>query len=199
MTKPHPTLTEQLHTTYDALLRILYTHTDAQGISHRPYGLDWIDFERLMYRLLLLQGVARPGDRIAHDPWVLFLDRYAPRSVRRSPSEAGRVEVAFFPSSILQSPSSGSAPRLVSGGVEQGRRGVNGYADGSTGSNGYANGNGYTGSNGYASSNGNPPINGDSAGPRPRVDSNGHVHFDHTAVQRDPSQRRSPSIPRYFQ
>ncbi|OJK05043.1 hypothetical protein ASPACDRAFT_1884638 [Aspergillus aculeatus ATCC 16872] len=183
MTKPHPTLTKQLQTTHDALLRILYTHTDAQGISHRPYGLDWIDFERLMYRLLLLQGLARPGDRIAHDPWLLFLDRYAPRSVRRSPSEAGRVEVAFFPSSILQSPSSGSPPRLVSGSVEQGRRSVNGYI----------NGDGYTGSNGYA------PINGDSAGPRPRVDSNGHVHFDHTAVQRDPSQRRSPSIPRYFQ
>ncbi|PYI27529.1 hypothetical protein BP00DRAFT_450206 [Aspergillus indologenus CBS 114.80] len=198
MTKPHPTITEQLQTTYDALLRILYTHTDAQGISHRPYGLDWIDFERLMYRLLLLQGLARPGDRIAHDPWVLFLDRYAPRSVRRSPSEAGRVEVAFFPSSILQSPSSGSPPRLVSvgavpGGVDGGRRSVNGTTNGYT--NGYTNGNttSRNDSNKYA------PMNGDSTGPRPRVDSNGHVHFDHTAVQRDPSQRRSPSIPRYFQ
>ncbi|PYI15472.1 hypothetical protein BO86DRAFT_396296 [Aspergillus japonicus CBS 114.51] len=190
MTKPHPTITEQLQTTYDALLRILYTHTDAQGISHRPYGLDWIDFERLMYRLLLLQGLARPGDRIAHDPWVLFLDRYAPRSVRRSPSEAGRVEVAFFPSSILQSPSSGSPPRLVSVGVVQrggdgGRRSVNGTTNGYTTSR--------NDSNNYA------PMNSDSTGTRARVDSNGHVHFDHTAVQRDPSQRRSPSIPRYFQ
>ncbi|PYH45541.1 uncharacterized protein BP01DRAFT_267139, partial [Aspergillus saccharolyticus JOP 1030-1] len=73
------------------------------GISHRPYGLDWIHFERLMYRLMILHGQARPGDRIPADPWVLFLDRYAPRSVRRSPSEEGRVEVAYFPSSILLS------------------------------------------------------------------------------------------------
>ncbi|RAL06673.1 uncharacterized protein BO97DRAFT_358272 [Aspergillus homomorphus CBS 101889] len=138
-------LTPEERATYSALLAILQTHTDAHGISHRPYGLDWINFERLMYRLLILRGVARAGDRIPADPWVLFLDNYAPRDVRRSPSEEGRVEVAFFPSSILLSTDNSTRPRST------------------------------------------------------RTDSNSHVHFDHTAVERDPSQRRSPQIPRYFQ
>ncbi|PYH93631.1 hypothetical protein BO71DRAFT_327184 [Aspergillus ellipticus CBS 707.79] len=108
----------EIQITMTALRAILQRHTDLRGIVHRPYGLDWIEFERHMYRLLLLNGFIRPGDRLPTDPWELFLAEYAPYGVRRASSEETHAAAAataagatgYFPTSILVAHTPSASP-----------------------------------------------------------------------------------------
>ncbi|PWY90157.1 hypothetical protein BO70DRAFT_359152 [Aspergillus heteromorphus CBS 117.55] len=95
----------EIQTILDSLRAILQRHTNSQGVVHRPYGVDWVNFERHVYRLLVLHGFIRPGDRVPKDPWEVFLTEFAPQGVRRSPYEESNMSTAYFPTSILVSSS----------------------------------------------------------------------------------------------
>ncbi|RAK98309.1 uncharacterized protein BO80DRAFT_504223 [Aspergillus ibericus CBS 121593] len=89
--------THEIQTTLTTLTLILHRHTTPDGTAHRPYGTDWIVFVRAMHRLLVLQGLISPTDRLPMDPWEMFLDEYAPRR----PGGAVREGAAFYPTGIL--------------------------------------------------------------------------------------------------
>ncbi|RHZ62946.1 uncharacterized protein CDV56_105656 [Aspergillus thermomutatus] len=89
------------------LSHIFWSNTDVStGITHKPYGVDWINLERNMYRLCVLQGKVRDGDKVPEDPWEMFLREFAPLTKR--PAGHRQPPTAYFPSSILRS-SAGNA------------------------------------------------------------------------------------------
>ncbi|GAQ04223.1 hypothetical protein ALT_1544 [Aspergillus lentulus] len=84
------------------LSHIFWSNTDiSTGITHKPYGVDWINLERNMYRLCVLQGKVRDGDKVPEDPWEMFLREFAPLTKR--PAGQRQPSTAYFPSSILRS------------------------------------------------------------------------------------------------
>jgi hypothetical protein len=84
------------------LSHIFWSNTDVStGITHKPYGVDWINLERNMYRLCVLQGKVRDGNKVPEDPWEMFLREFAPLTKR--PAGQRQLSTAYFPSSILQS------------------------------------------------------------------------------------------------
>jgi hypothetical protein len=85
------------------LSHIFWSNTDiSTGITHKPYGVDWINLERNMYRLCVLQGKVCDGDKVPEDPWEMFLREFAPLTKR--PAGQRQPSTAYFPSSILRSP-----------------------------------------------------------------------------------------------
>ncbi|EAW21306.1 uncharacterized protein NFIA_064700 [Aspergillus fischeri NRRL 181] len=85
-----------------SLSHIFWSNTDVStGITHKPYGVDWINLERNMYRLCVLQGRVRDGDKVPEDPWEMFLREFAPLTKR--PAGQRQPSTAYFPSSILRS------------------------------------------------------------------------------------------------
>ncbi|EAL92322.1 uncharacterized protein AFUA_3G12610 [Aspergillus fumigatus Af293] len=104
-----------------SLSHIFWSNTDVStGITHKPYGVDWINFERNMYRLCVLQGKVRDGDKVPEDPWEMFLRELAPLTKR--PAGQPQPSTAYFPTSILRS-SVGNANANASGGPSAGQDG----------------------------------------------------------------------------
>lgn len=91
---------------------IYWCNTDSStGLTHKPYGNDWVTFERNVYRLLVLRGTINMGDKIQEDPWELFLNEYAPVNTRRPACEkyqsSSLSSYQSYPNSILLAPSTG--------------------------------------------------------------------------------------------
>ncbi|KAF7117156.1 hypothetical protein CNMCM5793_005876 [Aspergillus hiratsukae] len=85
------------------LSHIFWSNTDVStGITHKPYGVAWITLERNMYRLCVLQGKVRDGDKVPADPWEMFLREFAPRAKVKRPVGERLPSAQFFPSSILR-------------------------------------------------------------------------------------------------
>ncbi|EAW09827.1 uncharacterized protein ACLA_040430 [Aspergillus clavatus NRRL 1] len=93
------------------LTHIYRSNTDhSTGITHKPYGVDWINLERTLYRLLVLQGKVRNGDKVPEDPWEVFLREFTPLSIQR-PAGTRQPSTPYFPSSILRSSVEGQQQR----------------------------------------------------------------------------------------
>jgi hypothetical protein len=85
------------------LSHIFWSNTDTStGITHKPYGVAWITLERNMYRLCVLQGKVRDGDKVPEDPWEMFLREFAPRAMVKRPVGERLPSAGCFPSSILR-------------------------------------------------------------------------------------------------
>jgi hypothetical protein len=96
------------------LSHIFWSNTDTStGITHKPYGVGWITLERNMYRLCVLQGKVRDGDKVPEDPWEMFLREFAPRAMVKRPVGERLPSAGCFPSSILRE--GGTASASVSG------------------------------------------------------------------------------------
>ncbi|KAI9928925.1 hypothetical protein ASPWEDRAFT_37170 [Aspergillus wentii DTO 134E9] len=88
------------------LYHIFWTNTDHDGITHKPFGLDWISLERNMHRLLVLRGIIKDGEIVQQDPWDMFTTEFAPKHTILS-SSVKQPSQPYFPSSILLPASSG--------------------------------------------------------------------------------------------
>ncbi|RHZ57376.1 hypothetical protein CDV55_104578 [Aspergillus turcosus] len=92
------------------LSHIFWSNTDVStGITHKPYGVAWITLERNMYRLCVLQGKVRDGDKVPEDPWEMFLREFAPRAKVKRPVGERLPSAQYFPSSILREGGNASA------------------------------------------------------------------------------------------
>lgn len=99
---------------------IYWRYTDpSTGISNKPHGLDWICVERSIYRLLVLRGTIKLGDKFYENPWHLYLNEYAPAGMRRSIS-LGQGQSHIFQSSTLMASTTSVPTSTVSSG-DQGR------------------------------------------------------------------------------
>ncbi|KAA8646379.1 hypothetical protein EYZ11_008669 [Aspergillus tanneri] len=84
---------QEIPATITALRGLVWKHTGRDGIPHRPYGCDWVEFERFIYRLLVLRGLIKDGDRVPEDPWEMYLSEFGPFLPPHHPLN--------FPNSIL--------------------------------------------------------------------------------------------------
>lgn len=79
------------------------------GHSRRPSGADWIQFDRLIHRLLILRGTIKMDEKIPEDPWQLFLNEYEPIDTTRPIMEEPSPFQSYPNSILLRSASSYSS------------------------------------------------------------------------------------------
>lgn len=79
------------------------------GRSRRPSGADWIQFDRLVHRLLILRGTIKMDEKVPEDPWQLFLNEYAPVDTTHPTMEKPSPFQSYPNSILLRSASSYSS------------------------------------------------------------------------------------------
>lgn len=87
-------------------LTVIYWNT---GCSRRPSGVDSIQIDRLVHRLLVLRGSIKMDDKVPMDPWQLFLDEYAPGGTTMDDPVIEKPAFQSYPNSILLRSTSSSS------------------------------------------------------------------------------------------
>lgn len=106
----------EIQTILSHLTVIYWRNTDTTtGLTHRPYGADWIQLDHLVHRLLILRGTVKMDEKTPEDPWDLFLNEYAPINTRRPATEKLPADQSYPNSILLRSSSSSSSSSAPSG------------------------------------------------------------------------------------